>query len=877
MFLPKIFAGAVIAGACLPQALAQQSAVAQSEPVSVQPQPPIVQPQPAVVQPQPAVVQQPPVVAQPQPASGDMKPLFVQPKPGSGDLKPLFVPPQPSSGDMKPLFVQPQPAVAQPQPPVAQPQPAVAQPQPAVAQPQPAVAQPQPAVAQPQPAIAQPQPVVVQPKPAIVQPQPATVQPQPGVAQPQPPIVQPQPVVVQPNPAIAQPQPAVAQPQPAVAQPQPAVPQPKQTTVPTRPVQPQPVLAQPARPSVVQPLPPAAEPHPGDDNFAMLREAARTGDAAKAESYAATLAQYPIPSYVEYFRLKPRLASAPADELRAFLARHKGTAVADRMRNDWLLELGRARDWANFDQQYPLFVLNDDTQVRCYALMARIARGDKVADEARALLVSPPAYGDACNSLVAALAQAGQFDANDLLAQLRLAGETGSTGPAKRAAALLGASDTRAAQAIDLPALAMARGIGSSRAEHEIYLVAIGRMARSSLKLALVALRKNLASLTPQEQAIGWATIAHDASILLDPDAWDYWQKSAGAPLTQEQAQWKTRIALRHGDWKAVRAAINDMPAALRAQPTWTYWMARAMQADPASPPEAALAMYQRIADQSSFYGQLALEELGQRISSPPPGPALTPEEIAPMAANPSLRRALKFFSLRMRTEGMREWNWELRKLSERELIAAAEFARRNDILDRMVYTSERTRTQFDYTQRFPSPHSDILSPTTLQLGLDKAWVYGLIRQESRFIMDARSSAGASGLMQVMPGTAQFVARKIGLDYVKDKLSDLHTNLVLGSNYLNMVLANAGGSQPLATAAYNAGPSRMRTWRATLDQPMEGAVFTESIPYLETRVYVKNVMANATNYAALFENKPQSLKARLGRIAPRSAGTSELP
>ncbi len=144
--------------------------------------------------------------------------------------------------------------------------------------------------------------------------------------------------------------------------------------------------------------------------------------------------------------------------------------------------------------------------------------------------------------------------------------------------------------------------------------------------------------------------------------------------------------------------------------------------------------------------------------------------------------------------------------------------------------------------------------------------------------MDARSSAGASGLMQVMGATAQFVARKIGLgDYVRDKLNDLHTNLVLGSNYLNMVLSNAGGSQPLATAAYNAGPGRMRTWRATLSEPMEGAVFAESIPFLETRVYVKNVMSNATNYAALFERKPQSLKARLGRIAPRADGGGELP
>ncbi|QYF94967.1 lytic transglycosylase domain-containing protein [Massilia sp. PAMC28688] len=614
-----------------------------------------------------------------------------------------------------------------------------------------------------------------------------------------------------------------------------------------------------------------------DEAFAELRDAARRGDSVKAETLAARLQQYALPSYVDYYRLKARMPAVTPDEVRAFLARHQGTAIADRMRNDWLLELGRVRDWVNFDQQYPLFVLDDDLQVKCYALMSRLARQETVAEEARLLLTNPPGYGDACNGLMAALAQAGQFSADDLLVQLRLAGETASTGPARRAAELLGVTDTRAAQAVDFPALAMARGIGTTRAEHEVYLVAISRMARSSLPLALVAFEKNLPLLSPQEQAIGWAVLAHAASIKLEPEAYLYWQRSAGAPLSHEQMQWKTRIALRKLDWKTVRDTIEAMPASLRRQPVWVYWLARALQTDPATAPEVVPAMYRSIADQTHFYGQLALEELGQLITIPPPGPAVTAAEQAAIAANPALQRALKFFSLRMRLEGLREWNWETRKFSERELLAAAELARRHDILDRMVYTSERTRTQFDYTQRFPSPHNEILTPTTEELGLDKAWVYGLIRQESRFIMDARSSAGAGGLMQVMPGTARDVARRIGLDFVKEKLTDLRTNLLLGSNYLNMVLQSAGGSQPLASAAYNAGPGRMRTWRRKLEQPMEGAIFAESIPFLETRVYVKNVMANATNYAALFENKPQSLKARLGTISSSTAPPSDLP
>ena len=643
----------------------------------------------------------------------------------------------------------------------------------------------------------------------------------------------------------------------------------------------------PAAAATIVPLAPVAA--VDDDVFLLLREASRQDDATNADHYAARLLNYPIASYVDYYRLKPRLALTPVSEIRDFLGRYQGSAIADRLRNDWLLELGRTRDWANFDQQLPLFVLNDDIQVKCYALMSRALKGEKVAPDARALLTNPPGYGEACNALVATLAQAGQFERDDLLAQLRLAGELHATGPAKRTAMLLGASDIRAAQAVDLPALAMARGIGVGRVEHEIYLVALGRMARTSLSLASIGLQKNASKLSAQEQATGWANLALAASMTLAPEAHGYWRASAGAPLSQDQLQWKCRIALREGDWKMVRSAIEAMPPPLRSEPAWTYWLGRALAAQAGADdgerasqghaPTQAQALYARIADQNNFYGQLAMEELGEQVSIPLPARAVTPAELAPMAANPGLRRALKFFSLRLRFEGTREWNWELRKFSERELLAAAEFARQNAILDRMVNTSERTRTEFDYTQRFPAPHNDILQPTTQLLGLDRAWVYGLIRQESRFITDARSGVGASGLMQVMPSTAQYVAKKIGFtDFVQSMLNDLHINITLGANYMFMVLANADGSQALASAAYNAGPGRARSWRATLNGPMEGAIFAESIPFPETRTYVKNVLSNATNYAALFENKPQSLKARLGTVFPAGArAANQLP
>ena len=631
----------------------------------------------------------------------------------------------------------------------------------------------------------------------------------------------------------------------------------------------------------VPPVTPAApDTRSEDDAFLLLRDASRKEDMEKVDFYAGRLTNYQVPSYVDYYRLKPRIRQLTEAQFRDYLARYKGSAIADRFRNDWLLELGRQRNWVIFDEQYPQFALDDDTQLKCYALMSRLAKGQKVADEARNLLQSPPGYGEACGSLITALAQSGQFDSNDLWAQIRLAGQSNATGPARRIALLLGASDAKMAQAIDLPALVLAKGPGASQADHEMYLVAVGRMARSTLKLGVVALQRSLPKLTAQEQATGWANVALQASYSLAPEAFEYWQKSNGAPLTQEQMQWKARIALREGQWPLVKSAIQAMPVALRQDPTWVYWLARSLQAEtPGRPNAQADALYRSINTQSNFYGLLANEELGSHLILPPPGQPVSPAELAAMAANPGLQRALKFFNMRLRFEGTREWNWELRSMTDRQHLAAAEFARQNNVLDRMVNTSDRTRLEVDYTQRYPTPHDDVMHPATKSLGLDKAWVYGLIRQESRFIMDAQSHVGASGLMQVMPSTARYVAKKIGLtDFVVETLSDVRTNVLLGTNYLNMVLGGMDGSQVLASAAYNAGPGRLRIWRATMTRPLEGAVFAETIPYTETRGYVKNVMANATYYAALFEKSPQSLKARLSTVGPKnSVVAADLP
>jgi len=288
----------------------------------------------------------------------------------------------------------------------------------------------------------------------------------------------------------------------------------------------------------------------------------------------------------------------------------------------------------------------------------------------------------------------------------------------------------------------------------------------------------------------------------------------------------------------------------------------------------------QAIADGGDFYAKLAREELGQPIAPPPTPMALTPEERAGARANPGLNRALLAIGLGLRSEGVREWNYWVRLhdpggMGERQLYAAADLACEYEVWDRCINTSELTRSFADFAQRFPMPHRDEVLRQARAVGLDPAYVYGLIRQESRFVIGARSHAGASGMMQIMPATGRWTARRIGLaGFTPAMLGELDTNLLIGTHYLKLALDEFRGSLPLAAAAYNAGPGRPRAWRN--GPVLEGAIWVETIPFTETRDYVKKVLANTTDYAALISGQPQSLKARLGSVGPAPAGEAAL-
>ena len=273
-----------------------------------------------------------------------------------------------------------------------------------------------------------------------------------------------------------------------------------------------------------------------------------------------------------------------------------------------------------------------------------------------------------------------------------------------------------------------------------------------------------------------------------------------------------------------------------------------------------------------TFYGQLAGEELSDTpvLSTTPTAYQPDKQDIATIENLPGVRRTLALYRMNLRTDALREWAWVTRNFNDHELLAAAEIARRNEMYDRAINTAEKTVLVHDFSLRYLAPYRAAMRAHIRENGLEEAWVYGLMRQESRFVTSAKSGVGASGLMQIMPTTALWIAKKLGLkDYRASLLHQLDTNLTLGTYYMKNMLSSLDGSPVLASAAYNAGPGRARRWCA--ETPLEGAIYIETIPFDETRDYVKKVMSNTMYYAREFGTPSRSLKLRLGVIAAKTS------
>jgi soluble lytic murein transglycosylase len=612
-----------------------------------------------------------------------------------------------------------------------------------------------------------------------------------------------------------------------------------------------------------------------DADFQAARVAFDRGDRARLDALAGRLSAHVLQPYVAYWQLKLRLDTADDDEVRAFLARWRETPLADRLRVEWLKSLGKRGRWATFGTEYSAQP-GDDVELACYAVQyRRSSEGDDALKAARPLWFTDKTTPDSCDPLFAALIAKNAITTEDRRARYRLAVEAGNVRVAQAIAADLPARDRIAAQDFVRvernPGLALDKGDfrWGQQSGRDLALYALERAARSDAAGVRVAWVKQRARLPIPDRLYGNARLAYHASRQLNPLALDWYREAEGAQLSDVQRAWRIRAALRAGEWADVLAAIDALPAPEAQEPAWRYWKARALAAE--GRPAEANAIYAGLADDLAFYGLLAREALGRKLELTSTPLAPEADALAAFGARAAVQRVVKLVQLDMRAESQREWIYVVRGLPDDALLLAAEYARREGLYDRAINTADRTASRHDFGLRYMTPFREQFVQAARDQGIEAALLFGIARQESRFVPDIVSSAGAVGLMQLMPPTARWVAKQLNrAEYRPSQISDVEINTQFGAFYFRYWLDRLDGVPALAAAAYNAGPKRAQAWRGA--SPLEGAVWVETIPFNETREYVKRVLANTMLYAYLLNQAYVPLSKRLGSVAPGGVG-----
>jgi soluble lytic murein transglycosylase len=616
-----------------------------------------------------------------------------------------------------------------------------------------------------------------------------------------------------------------------------------------------------------------------DADFVAAKAAYERGDSRQLDALAPALAGHPLERYVRYWQVKSRLDDAQADAIDDFFARYPDGPLADRLRVEWLKTLAKRGDWARFALAYPP-PSGEDTELACYAIQFRYQRdGAAALAGAKPLWFSGQSTPDACNALFATLIDRGDITVADRKARLRLAIGAGNARLAQAIGTELPGSERitqREFAAVDrdpLHAVRKPRFDWKSPGSRELALYALDRAARKDAGDAHEAWLKWRGRLPEADRNFGNLRIAFHAARQLDPAANQWFRDVDASALTPEQQAWRIRAALRVRAWADVQSGIDALPATEQLEPMWRYWRARALAARNAG--DEARAIYEGLANGVDYYGLLAAEALGTgpapltAVAADGPSAPVDAVSLAAFGARADVQRAVLLARFDLRPEALREWAYAVRGLDDAGLLVAAEYARSVNLYDRAIYTAERTTSSTAFALRYLAPYRAQFAAAAREQDIAEEMLYGIARQESRFVADIVSSAGAVGLMQLMPATARWVARQLAVsDYSPSRIADVGLNTQFGAFYFRHWLERLDGLPALAAAAYNAGPSRAQAWRPSA-APLEGAIWVDTIPFNETRDYVKRVLANAMVYTKALDRPYVPLTQRLGVVTPR--------
>ncbi len=609
-------------------------------------------------------------------------------------------------------------------------------------------------------------------------------------------------------------------------------------------------------------------------DFLVARQAYDAGDLSKWQRLSAGLKDYPLYPYLRYPYLRDRLDSVAESEVLQFIDRYGDSPPGTRLRNAWLINLARSHRWSEYLR---LYRDSSDPSLACYQLQARInqAQGkpdDALLDQAEAQWLVGHPQPAACDAVFSFLGDRQRMTDKLIWARLRLAMEEGELQLAEYLARPLSRAEQKWVQrwqsmyqrpATQLDNAAYTEDLPIAR---EIIAFGLRRLARSAPETAhtrWLQLNSRYHFSATQRAEVERA-IAIAAARQRSPRALQWLAAIKDDDTDAALREWRIRSAVLAGDWEHIERWTKALPKEEQTEST-QYWHARALEERGSQ--DGAQFAYKELAKQRSYYGFLANDHLRQNYALNNVPTATDDQQLAAMAARPALQRASEFYQLGLIPEARREWNAATGKMSPAELAQAALLAKRWGWYERAIMTAAQGEHWDDLELRFPTPYRKQVTDNARRQQLDPSWVYGVMRQESAFMVDAKSSAGALGLMQLMPATADHTARL--LDWPRRSTQDLLTptdNIQLGSAYLRHILDSFRGNQMLATAAYNAGPGRVRQWLPASTAPADQWV--EAIPFTETRKYVQSVLSYSVIFDWRLEQPVQPLRRRMGTGVP---------
>ena len=605
---------------------------------------------------------------------------------------------------------------------------------------------------------------------------------------------------------------------------------------------------------------------------AALAEASRTPlGATPADSDALT--RYPLYPYVLAARLERRLDDpAAAPDVQAFLDRYDDQPVARPIRREWLMTLALRKRWDDYLAVYQPDV-NDSIAARCNAYAARIALGrtDGLADKIITEWSAPKSLPPVCDPAFDWLRSQGLLTPTLIERRARAALDAGQAGLARYLARSLPATTAAPieqwAGLIEQPRASIDALIAnpSRTVDPKALLDGWRRYARAGVDSAVIrypelvqARGLDASAASPFAIAVGlWLALSRD------PRALEFFALGQASDFDEQAHEWHARAALWAGDWERARKAIDAMPESLRKQNRWKYWSARV--AEQLGDPGAAKQGYAAVMPTDNWYAVLSAARLGKKFA-----PTLKPAGVSDagmdrLAAEAPFVRARELALADMQPEAIAEWRAGYDGLEPAAQIQAIGLAARWSWYLQAISAAAKLGVFDDYDLLYPHPFDTEVRRGSSLSGLPPDLIYAIIRQESLYRADARSSADAIGLMQLLPETARRTAKTWGLPAPSSSsLVIPSVNVPLGSAYLRSMLDRWDGQAPFAIASYNAGPGAVKRWLPA--EPMATDVWVENIPYNETRTYVQRVSWHRVVFGWIDERKPRDFSAWLGSV-----------